>query len=81
MVRVHYQGLGKVWRVHYTYPIGQMSEMDERDKNIETAMTIVKSFEDKAATNGGKLELEIDRYGHIRCAVTINPPIHRSFSG
>ena len=53
-------------------PDGYMSEMDEREKNTALALSIVQGFEQKAV-NGGKLELEIDRYGHVRCTVTINP--------
>lgn len=56
-----------------SYPNGYMAEIDDRSKNIELAATIVQDFERKAV-NGGKLELEIDRYGHIKCVMTINSP-------
>ena len=59
-----------------SYPSGYMTEIDDRTKNIETTIAIVQDFERKAV-NGGKLELEIDRYGHIKCVMTINPSAKR----
>jgi hypothetical protein len=47
-------------------PHGYMTEFDDRDKNITLAVEV-------KAVNGGKLELEIDRYGHVRLSVLINP--------
>jgi hypothetical protein len=53
-------------------PHGYMTEFDDRDKNITLAVEVIRGFEAKAV-NGGKLELEIDRYGHVRLSVLINP--------
>lgn len=52
-----------------SYGLGQI---DDRDRNIITAKEALREFE-RIAENGGTIELEIDRYGHLKMKVVVNP--------
>lgn len=52
-----------------SYGLGQI---DDRTRNIITAKEALREFE-RIAKNGGTIELEIDRYGHLKMKVVVNP--------
>jgi hypothetical protein len=52
------------------YSMSRLDRDDDRVRNLKTAKEVLVEFE-RIAENGGTLDLEIDRYGHVKMKVVL----------
>lgn len=55
-------------KIHYSE--GMVPDSDEVVRNLTIVKQAIQEFE-RVAQNGGTLELEIDRYGHVHLKIDI----------
>lgn len=56
---------------HSTMSVIERDQL-EQERKIDRALDIAKNFTANASQSGGRLDLEIDRYGHIKMTFVIN---------